>query len=72
MHNVHIKTAPKGARLGSASVSQYLTTKGQAYSLVVDARFVDGTYEVVCDPHEMVGMHAFISVSGKAGIANGK
>lgn len=72
MHNVHFKTEPKGARLGSAAMSQYLTTKGQSYSLVVDSRFVDGTYEVVCDPHEMIGMHAFINVTGAAGVANGK
>jgi plastocyanin len=72
MHNVHFKTEPKGARLGSAAMSQYLTTKGQSYSLVVDSRFVDGTYEVVCDPHELIGMHAFIAVTGSAGVANGK
>ena len=72
MHNVHFKTEPKGARLGSAAMSQYLTAKGQSYSLVVDSRFVDGTYEVVCDPHELIGMHAFIAVTGGAGVANGK
>jgi plastocyanin len=53
-------------------MSQYLTAKGQAYSLVVDSRFVDGTYEVVCDPHEMIGMHAFIAVTGPANLATGK
>ena len=72
MHNVHFKTQPKGAKLGSAAMSQYLTAKGQAYSLVVDSRFVDGTYEVVCDPHEMIGMHAFIAVSGGANLVAGK
>jgi plastocyanin len=64
MHNVHFKTEPKGAKLGGAAMSQYLTTKGQAYVLVVDSRFTDGTYEIVCDPHEMVGMHAFLTVTG--------
>jgi len=72
MHNVHFKTAPKGARLGSAGTSQYLTAKGQTYALVVDARFVDGTYEVVCDPHELIGMHAFIAVTGGASVSAGK
>jgi plastocyanin len=72
MHNVHFKTQPRGAKLGSAAMSQYLTTKGQAYSLVVDSRFVDGTYEVVCDPHEMIGMHAFIAVTGGANLVTGK
>jgi plastocyanin len=70
MHNVHIKTAPKGARLGSVAVSQYLTSKGQSTSLVIDSRFVDGKYEIVCDPHETIGMHAFLTVEGRAA-ANG-
>lgn len=64
MHNVHFKSEPKGAKLGGAAMSQYLTTKGQTYVLVVDSRFTDGTYEIVCDPHEMVGMHAFLTVTG--------
>jgi plastocyanin len=72
MHNVHFKTEPKGAKLGSAATSQYLTTKGQAYTLVVDSRFVNGTYEIVCDPHELIGMHAFLSVTGSASVASGK
>jgi Plastocyanin len=72
MHNVHFKAAPKGAHLGAAATSQYLTAKGQTYSLVVDSRFVDGSYEVVCDPHEMVGMHAFIAVTNGVAGSNGK
>ena len=64
MHDVHFKTEPKGAKLGGAAVSPYLTTKGEKYSIVVDSRFVDGTYEIVCDPHEMIGMHAFLTVQG--------
>src|SRR6516162_6647398 len=66
LHNVHVKMAPKGARLGSAAVSQYLTTKGQSTSLVIDSRFVEGKYEIVCDPHETIGMHAFLTVEGRA------
>ena len=64
MHNVHFKTQPKGAKLGSAATSPYLTTKGQSYNVVVDSRFSDGTYELVCDPHEIIGMHAFLTVQG--------
>jgi plastocyanin len=67
MHNVHVKSQPKGAKLGSAAVGPYLTAKGQSYSLVIDSRFVDGTYEIVCDPHEMIGMHGFLTVTGGAG-----
>ncbi|HEY2165210.1 MAG TPA: plastocyanin/azurin family copper-binding protein [Gemmatimonadaceae bacterium] len=66
LHNVHFKMTPKGARLGSAAVSQYLTSKGQSTSLVIDSRFVEGRYEIVCDPHEMIGMHAFLTVEGRA------
>jgi plastocyanin len=72
MHNVHFKTQPKGAKLGSAAMSQYLTTKGQSYTLVVDSRFVDGTYEIVCDPHETIGMHAMLSVVGAPSVVAGK
>ena len=73
MHNVHFKTQAKGARLGGAAMSQYLTTKGQAYTLIVDSRFADGTYEIVCDPHETIGMHAFLTVTGAAtAVATGK
>ena len=64
MHNVRFKTQPKGAKLGAAAISPYLTTKGQTYTLVVDSRFSEGKYELVCDPHEAIGMHAFLTVRG--------
>ena len=32
MHNVQFKTQPKGAKLGAAAISPYLTTKGQTYT----------------------------------------
>ena len=63
LHNVHFKSQPKGAHLGGAATSQYLTAKGQTYVIVVDSRFADGTYEIVCDPHDMIGMHAFLTVT---------
>lgn len=70
MHNVHIKKAPKGAKLGSAAVSDYLIAKGQSYTLVIDARFVEGVYQIVCDPHELIGMHATLTVAGSAAVAS--
>ena len=70
LHDVHFKVQPKGARLGAAATSQYLTAKGQTYVLVVDSRFADGTYEIVCDPHESIGMHAFLTVTTADGPAN--
>jgi len=72
MHNVHFKSTPKGAKLGSAAVSQYLTTKGQSTSVIIDSRFSDGKYEIVCDPHEMTGMHAFLTVEQRSTSAGGK
>ena len=65
MHNVHFKTQPKGAKLGAAGTSPYLTAKGQTFTIVVDSRFAEGTYELICDPHELNGMHAFLSVQGQ-------
>ncbi|MDO8501171.1 MAG: plastocyanin/azurin family copper-binding protein [Gemmatimonadaceae bacterium] len=65
MHNVHFKKQPKGAKLGAAAISPYLTTKGQTYTIVVDSRFTEGTYELVCDPHEALGMRGSLTVLGK-------
>lgn len=62
MHNVHFKTHPNGAKLGSATSGPYLTNKGQTYDVVVDTRFTPGTYQFVCDPHEMIGMHGVLTV----------
>lgn len=64
MHNVHFISVPKGAKLGSLATSDYLTTKGQAFTVVLDSRFPDGRYEIVCDPHMAVGMRAILTVSG--------
>ena len=62
MHNVRFKTHPAGAKLGAASVGPYLTARGQTYDLVIDARFTDGRYEIVCDPHELLGMRGVVTV----------
>ena len=64
MHNVHFKTQPKGAKLGAAAISPYLTTKGQTYTIVVDSRFAEGKYELVCDPHVAIGMRGSLTVRG--------
>jgi Plastocyanin len=63
MHNVHFKSQPKGSKLGSAATSPYLIAKGETYRLVIDSRFVAGSYEIVCEPHEMIGMHAMLTVA---------
>ena len=69
IHNVHFKKTPSGAKLGSAASSPYLSAKGQAITMIVDGRFVPGSYEIVCDPHEMIGMHAFLTVDATPAVA---
>lgn len=64
LHNVHFISMPKGAKLGTVATSDYLTAKGQAFTVVLDSRFPDGRYEIVCDPHQAVGMHAILTVTG--------
>lgn len=64
MHNVHFISVPKGAKLGNLATSDYLTAKGQAFTVPLDSRFPDGRYEIVCDPHVTVGMRAILTVSG--------
>ena len=62
MHDVHFQTQPAGANLGRATTSRYLSAKGQEVTIVVDSRFTDGKYEIVCDPHALMGLHAFLTV----------
>jgi plastocyanin len=63
-HNVRFTKQAHGARLGSATTGPYLVAKGQKYDVVIDARFADGTYEYVCDPHEAIGMHGTLVIAG--------
>lgn len=62
MHNVHFTKQASGAKLGGAATGPYLTTKGQTYDLVIDARFAEGKYEFVCEPHEAIGMKGALIV----------
>jgi plastocyanin len=62
MHNVHFQTQPAGANLGRAATSRYLSAKGQEVTIVVDSRFTAGKYEIVCEPHNLMGMHGFLTV----------
>lgn len=69
MHDVHFERQPRGAHLGAAAISPYLMTKGQTYTIVIDGRFPPGQYEIVCDPHEMVGMRAVLTVGPTVHVA---
>jgi len=71
-HNVRFTKQAPGAKLGSASTSPYLVAKGQTYVLVIDGRFTDGNYTYVCDPHEMIGMHGSMTVTGGVVAGGGK
>ena len=62
MHDVHFTKQASGAKLGGAATGPYLTTKGQTYDLVIDARFTEGRYEFVCEPHEALGMKGTLVV----------
>lgn len=70
-HDVHFKTHPGGSKLGAASLGPYLTAKGQTYDVVIDARFTDGKYDFVCDPHETIGMHGILTINGRVVAASG-
>lgn len=61
-HNVQFKSVPKGANLGAAMMGPFLIKKGDTYDLVMDGRFVAGTYHFVCTPHEAMGMKGTLTV----------
>lgn len=61
-HNVHFDKLPKGAKLGDAATGSYIIGDGTKYDLIIDSRFVDGTYPFLCDPHQSVGMRGTLTV----------
>ena len=65
-HNVHFDKLPKGAKLGNATTGPYIIGDGKTYDLIIDSRFVDGTYPFVCDPHQSVGMRGTLTVGPPA------
>jgi plastocyanin len=70
MHDVRFTKEAAGSKLGSAITGPYLTAKGMTYDIIIDARFTDGTYAYVCDPHEAIGMKGTLIITG-AKIATG-
>ena len=62
LHNIRFTSHARGAKLGSATLSPYLSHTGQKYDVVIDARFTDGTYNFVCDPHATGGMKGTLVV----------
>jgi len=72
MHDVHFTKQASGAKLGGAATGPYLTTKGQTYDLVINARFTEGRYEFVCEPHEAIGMKGTLVVKSSLVAAGDK
>lgn len=61
-HNIQFKDPPEGARLDEIMMGPFLVQQGQTYDVVIDDRFVDGLYPVVCTPHELMGMKGTLTV----------
>jgi plastocyanin len=72
IHNVRFVHVAPGAKLGGAAVAPYMMKLGDSYTLVIDARFTDGSYAFVCDPHQMIGMKGNMVVSSTPAVASGK
>lgn len=65
-HNVEFvrNTAPDGADLDGAWMGSFLIEKGETYDVVVDEKFIDGTFDYLCSPHATMGMKGKITVAG--------
>ena len=61
-HNVEFKDVPAGTDLGDTRLGPFLLRKGETYEITIDERFVAGTHQYVCTPHEMMGMKGTITV----------
>jgi len=68
LHNVQFipENSPAGVDLGDDWNIPYLNEKGEVYRLTVDERFVDGRYEFICTPHQVMGMTGHLVVAGDA------
>lgn len=71
-HNAVFGDIPDGARLQSKKIGPYLTGKGDTYEMVIDDRFVPGTYEIYCTPHKALGMTGKVIVEGGSRPAAGE
>ena len=63
VHNIEFKGIPAGADLGDLKVGPYLMSVDQVHEFTIDQRFVPGTYDYVCTPHELMGMKGQIIVT---------
>lgn len=61
-HNVEFRKTPEGVNLGDLRMGPFVVKTGGTYQIVIDERFEPGTYEIVCTPHEGMGMTARLTV----------
>lgn len=71
-HNASFTDAPAGSNLGEAQTGPYLITQGQTYDVLIDSRFVGGTYKVICVPHQGMGMVEVLTVRSAQGAVGTK
>ncbi len=69
-HNVQFLRVPAGASLGAAMMGTFLTVPGQVYTLVLDERFVAGSYDFTCTPHQAMGMNGTLTVAPRGSPAS--
>lgn len=62
-HNVEFTSSPKGSQIEAIRIGPFLMAKGETYDVVVDGRFVEGTYKYVCTPHAPLGMKGSMRVA---------
>ena len=61
-HNVQFTGSPEGAKITEYLIGPFLIAKGSTYELVIDEKFLPGTYLYVCTPHAPMGMKAQFEV----------
>lgn len=62
-HDAAFGEVPEDARLASEEVTPFLAQKGNSHELVIDERFVPGTYEIYCTPHRQLGMEGKLIIT---------
>lgn len=66
-HNVEFKDGPQGGSMpGTPTVGPFLITKGATYDIVIPEGVALGEYDIVCTPHQALGMKGKIIVTAAA------